>query len=53
MALGAGVAVARGGRGGREGGEGGGGGGGVVSGPGPVFKDLGQNLSWFPDLLLT
>ena len=44
MALGAGVAVARGG---------GGGGGVVVSGPGPVFKDLGQNLSWFPDLLLT
>ena len=43
MALGAGVAVAR----------GGGGGGAVVSGPGPVFKDLGQNLSWFPDLLLT
>ena len=42
MALGAGVAAAR-----------GGGGGVVVSGPGPVFKDLGQNLSWFPDLLLT
>ena len=51
MALGAGVAVARGGRG--EGGGRGGEGGVVVSGPGPVFKDLGQNLSWFPDLLLT
>ena len=52
MALGAGVAASRGGGGGAAPG-GGGGGGVVVSGPGPVFKDLGQNLSWFPDLLLT